>query len=663
MFSSLQQTTRTVTAAFLLLASGLATDLGAVEETGELKQSLNGTWQFTIAPATAQGQGEWDALDVPGNWDVQPRYSNHLGQAWYRRDFAVPADWKGRHVRLRFEAVYQEAEVTLNGHRLGGHTGGYTPFEFDVTDLINYNGGKNTVTVKADNTYSRGAWWPWGGISRDVSLIANNDARIVWQHIWAEPDLAKGNATVRVRYKLANASNSPLPVSLSSVIEGTSISPFVTTIMVPPESETIGEAAVVLPPQDVRLWHFDHPNLYTLATTLIAGGKVLHSRKDRFGIRKVEVTAGGLLLNGERIRVGGFNRVNDSNTTGNTEPDDLVRKDVDLMKNAGAVFARLSHVPMAPNLLDYLDEKGMLIFEEIPVWGSGDPHLKKDNPLTKQWLREMIERDYNHPCIIGWSPGNELTKHYDYVASMNDYIRKELDPHRLVAYVSFTAYRDDHGPKNDPVTVSDLALINTYANGGNGEIFAERVNKMRARWPGLPIFFSEYGSRQIGGSLKAQIPNLRSIWENMTRDPAVIGGSLWTFNDYRSGFPGTPASGNREWGVVTVDRQPKNAYWQIRKLYSPVRSLSVANGVVTLQPRSLDEVPSYTLRGYTVAWTLSGASGARTAQGNFSLPDIAPGSTAWIGEIPGAQNAAKVTAWLVTPTGYRVDDTMKRLGQ
>jgi hypothetical protein len=164
--------------------------------TGELRQSLNGPWQFTTDPALVGRDSGWGPITVPGNWDTLPAYASYSGKGWYRRSFDVPADWKGKQVRLRFEAVNQQADVTLNGQALGSHLGGYTPFEFDVTSLVKY-GETNTVTVCADNTHHRGAWWPWGGISRSVELIANNDARIVWQHIRSEPDLAAGTARRR----------------------------------------------------------------------------------------------------------------------------------------------------------------------------------------------------------------------------------------------------------------------------------------------------------------------------------------------------------------------------------------------------------------------------------------------------------------------------------
>jgi hypothetical protein len=614
----------------ILVASILSVAAG-----GEQQQSLNGQWQFTTnAAAVSNADAKWDSITVPGNWDVLPAYSKHIGKGWYQRTFTVPSDWKGKHIRLHFGAVYEMAEVWLNGKSLGTHRGGYTPFEFDAAKLL--RDGENTVTVCADNKFRRGAWWAWGGISRDVTLIANNDTRIVWQHIRSEPDLSAGTAKVFVEYKIANAGDSAQQVSLASSIDGTAEAALTQTVMVPAKSVTNVTASVALPRERVRLWDFDHPNLYTLTTRLTANGQLQHEKSDRFGIRKVEVTKDSLLLNGERIRVCGFNRVSDSNTTGNTEPDSLIRQDVDLMKRAGANFSRIMHSPPAPNLLDYLDEKGYMIFAEIPVWGEGDPNMKPGNPLTEQWLREAIGRDYNHPCIIGWSVGNELKNHYRYVDSMIKFART-LDPHRLLNYVSFTGSYSD--PTNDPISVCDLLMHNTY--GANNGRLAENLH---GKWPNVPIFFSEFGATQIGVGTNALIPGMDKRFTALEKLPYVIGVSVWTFNDYRSNYKGTPPSGNREWGVVTVDRQLKPAYWQMRKVFSPVHSLTVSNGVVCVMPRRADEIPSYTLRGYKLKWD----------DGELALPDLKPGDSVWTSDVK-VKPDTKVK--LISPTGYDIAES------
>ena len=607
------------------------------ENSGEQQQSLNGQWQFTTNATAAT----WDSITVPGNWDTLPAYSTYKGKGWYRREFVAPADWSGKPIRLKFDAVYHDATVTLNGKELGSHRGGYTPFEFDVTDVVKL-GATNVVTVCADSTYRRGAWWHWGGISRSVTLIANDDARIVWQHIRTEPDLQSGTAKIFVRYKLANAGAKALEISLSSAIDGTPEAALAKTVSIPAHGVIEVDAETTLLKSRVRLWDFDHPNLYRLTTQLSAGGKVVHEQANRFGIRKVEVTRDSLLLNGERVRLNGYNRVSDSRKFGNTEPDELVKSDVDMMKRANGNLSRLMHYPQAPNLLDYLDEKGMMIWCEIPVWGE-DPQLKMNNPLTRQWMSEMIERDYNHPCIIGWSVGNEMNKHYAYTEDMMAFTRG-LDPHRIVTHVSNSGTGAGANRTNDPITISPIALYNTYS-------FNKKITDRNAativhdKWPEKAIFFSEFGMKQFGGSLDARINGLEDMYRVLSQGKSyVIGFSLWTFNDYRSDYMNTPPSGNREWGIVTEDRQPKAAFEQVRKLFSPVHSLTVTNGVIRLEPRRADEVPSFTLRGYKLKWD----------GGEMSLPDLKPGAAVWTSD---AKVKHGTTVKLFTPTGYDVVDS------
>lgn len=626
--------------------------------------SLSGPWQFTTDEAVAAGAGAWDTLQVPGNWDAQPAYATHRGQGWYRREFSVPCSWPANaRLRLRFEAVYHDAEVTLNGKVLGSHNGGYTPFEFDVTDLVKRDSA-NLVLVRADNRFRRGAWWPWGGISREVTLRANADLRILTQHVNAEPT-SDGGANLRVRVRVTNTSNREREVTLAPTVRALGIVGATTpapteaplrlaaaTIKVPAGGSAEQLFQTTLPPRLGTPWHFDHPFLHAVETELREGERVLHARRDRFGIRRAEMRADGFYLNGERIRGGGFNRVSDGPGTGNTEPDWLVRKDVDLMKRAGAVFSRLMHHPQAPNLLDYLDERGLMIVAEIPVWGEGDPHLTADNPATRAWLAEMIERDYNHPAIVGWSVGNEILNHFDYVRTMAEHVRRDLDPNRFVTYVSYSAYRPNFNPGNDPLTFCDAALFTTYTE--KPEVYLQRVRKMRAQWPDKPVFAAEFGVKQIGASPSAVVPNFAALWAGITQEPYVIGGALWTLNDYRSDYKGTPASGNREWGVVDLERRPKAAYEEARRVFAPARALEFDSARIRLTPRGADEAPSYILRGYRLAWTARAAkAGAEARRGEITLPVIHPGDATW--ECP-APTSELETVRLVSPLGYEVLD-------
>jgi hypothetical protein len=216
-----------------------------------------------------------------------------------------------------------------------------------------------------------------------------------------------------------------------------------------------------------------------------------------------------------------------------------------------------------------------LIIEEIPVWGDDDPQTFKDNPLTKLWLKEMIERDFNHPCVVGWSVGNELrdsispwaektmtTDQLDYVNSMLDYI-DELDTTRLKTYVSLTSYQKNANPGNEPYEKLDLLCINSYGDG------VKAARNTHAKFPGKPIFLSEIGIGQIGPAPDGKLSDqLVDQLDGLKELPYVVGSAIWCYNDYRSNYKGTPESGFREWGVVDERRNKKVAYQQIKEIYS-----------------------------------------------------------------------------------------------
>jgi beta-galactosidase len=170
--------------------------------------SLNGEWRFKTDPYAkgeslnwyAQGLNdkEWDEMNVPGNWDLKNEYAHYVGKAWYRKMIMVPANLKGKVVRLLFEAVNFDSKVWVNGKSVGINNIGYLPFEFDVSKLLNY-GGTNTIAVLSDNTYRLGAVWNWGGIRRPVKLVATSNVYISDQFISPSVDLKNNTAQVAVR--------------------------------------------------------------------------------------------------------------------------------------------------------------------------------------------------------------------------------------------------------------------------------------------------------------------------------------------------------------------------------------------------------------------------------------------------------------------------------
>ncbi len=541
--------------------------------------SLNGTWQFLTSNEIGLEQvfyeedySKWDTIQVPGNWDTRERYSEFVGQGYYQKEFELPKEWKNKQIRLKFDAVYETVKVWLNGSFLGEHVGGYTPFEFNITNKVDFS-KSNTVIVMADNTYKRGAWWAWGGISRAVSLVANEDIRIAHQHMAAVPDFESNKVNFAITYKIENNGVNEAVVNLNSEILGVHSGEL--SVRLKPNSETVSSLKFEKPLSDIQLWHFNAPNLYELKSKAMLNGVEVDEVSDKFGIRKFEVRGAQFFLNNDPVRLNGVNRIHDHPIYGNTEPDHLVLQDMlDIKHNLGCNFSRLMHAPLSENLLRICDSIGFLVVEEIPVWGDDDPQAYPNNPQTKLWLKEMIERDYNHPSVVAWSVGNELrdpnapwpektltNRQYNYVNSMLDYI-EELDTTRLKTYVSLSTYRNGT-IENEPYDKLDFISINSY---GNVVEHAKITNK---KFPNKPIFISELGKSQIGPAPHATLDDelLTSIMA-LKNLPYVSGVSLWSYNDYRSNYEGTPQSGFREWGIVDERRNKKEAYVQLKESYA-----------------------------------------------------------------------------------------------
>ncbi|QVY66129.1 glycoside hydrolase family 2 protein [Polaribacter sp. Q13] len=560
----------------LILFFILSSCQNSQEKNTETKISLNGTWQFLASNEVNESDVfkeqsiQLDTIKVPGNWDTRKRYSEYVGKGYYQKQFEIPKNWNGKQIRLKFNAVYETAKVWLNGNLLGVHVGGYTPFDFNITDKIDFN-KSNSIVVMADNTYKRGAWWAWGGISRDVTLYANEEVRIVYQHITSVPNFETKKVDFTIKYKLENSSKKDILTKIYASIDGIYADSL--AISVKENSTTISEVKFQKELSKVKLWGFNSPNLYQLNSALKIFGNEVDLAQDKFGVRKFEVRGEQFYLNNIAVRMNGVNRVHDHPDYGNTEPDHLVKSDLLDIKSLGCNFSRLMHAPLSKNILKFCDSIGFLLVEEIPVWGDNDPQSYPNNPQTKQWLKEMIERDYNHPSIVGWSVGNELHDtnsswkekvlsegQYGYVNSMLDYI-DELDTSRLKTYASLSAYRGGT-LENEPFDKIDFISINSYGDA------VEHAQTTHEKFPGKPIFISEIGKGQIGPAPEAKLSDeLVGYIKGLKDLPYVTGLSIWSYNDYRSNYKGTPESGFREWGIVDERRNKKKAYYQLKEVY------------------------------------------------------------------------------------------------
>lgn len=613
-------------------------------------QSLNGTWAFRTDPNDVgerqnwykpeTNTATWDSLPVPGNWDLRNEYAHYVGKGWYRRTFTTPLNTANRVVRLIFEGVYHDCTVWLNSQKLGENHMGYLPFEFEITKLLNPT-GPNTLVVCADNTFRRGAIWQWGGIRRNVSLDVTEPVRVVRQHITPTVNLTTKTATVAVRVFVQNHMPQPAeatgtvnlstkrgPTERGPTERGPAPNDFQRSLPFRISVPASGTASVLvqttLTASETHLWHFDDPFLYSSVVSLAGTSG---ETTNRFGLRKIELDNQNyrFLLNGESIRPMGFNLVPDDRTTGNTLPTWRIKEDIDMLKALGCNMARLTHLPLPAEALDYLDERGILVFNEIPLWGY-DRLADPTQPEPFSWLAQLIANDYNHPSVIGWGVGNEI----GYTPTVIPYVQKavrfvkSLDSTRLAVTVSHTAQL-----KPDIVDDSDIALINKY-----GKTLGAVTTLQHQQHPQKILFYSEFGFGQLAEDLDTDF-DAKGMLDSLRNRPYLIGASYWTFNDYRSNFFGTKEpSENRPWGIVDVARQKKAAYDSFRREQAPVRGLLVSapnagTATVTLQPRQRLDLPAFTLRGYRLVWTTRTADGRVLGGGFVPVPTLAPGDANW----------------------------------
>lgn len=595
---------------------------------------LNGTWAFRIDPYNLGLENQWyqnqdsekqswDRMEVPGNWDLKNEYAHYVGISWYQKTVEIPQTWKGKNIQIHFEAVAHDAAVWINGQSLGINNSGFLPFHFDITSLVK-PGKPNLVTVKVDNSKKIGAIWNWGGIRRPVYLTASDGIRLTENHITPIFDYRNNAAVVHFRLKFHNhnALNANLNGEIQIKKDGVILKrlPFTKQI----QSNTTQAIHLMgnLEPKAVFPWHFDFPNLYT--AEIFLNGSEIPASAERFGLRKIELDQANkqLLLNGESIRAMGFNLVPDDRITGNTLPLWRIMEDIDLMKAAGGNLARLSHLPLPKEVLDYMDERGIMTISEIPLWGF-DPLADPNKGVAQDWLTRLIETQYNHPSIIGWSVGNEIGHYpetFEYVKKSVAFA-KSLDSTRLVTAVSHTAQNE-----NDFLVHSDLGLINKY-----GSDLRSITETQHNRFPDKILFYSEYGIGQFGEELNSDF-DAKSLINSFRGLPYLVGASLWTFNDYRSSYLGTREfSENRSWGVVDVYRRKKKAYFSVKKEYAPVQDLLVSRNSektaeITLMPRSPLDLPAFTLRNYRLIWQIKDQDAKVLESGWENLPEIIPGS-------------------------------------
>lgn len=526
----------------------------AIVQTTE-KQYLSGTgkddtvnWEFFCT--AGMNSGKWTTIPVPSCWELQGFGKYDYGFAkdsirgkesgLYKYSFKVPADWKGRKINIVFEGSMTDTDVKINGQSAGEtHQGTFYAFKYDITRLLKF-GQENLLEVtvakhssnKSVNEAERKAdFWIFGGIFRPVYLEA-----LPAQHIRRLSLDAKANGQFTAKIFLQQQNADQLTARVYS-LKGKAVG----TVF----SSRINAADTVVQLQQrlngIKAWSPEFPDLYMVELNLLSKGKVLHTVRQRFGFRTVELKQrDGIYVNGVKVKMKGVNRHSFWPTSGRTTSKQVSIEDVLLMKDMNMNAVRMAHYPPDDHFLDVCDSLGLFVMDELAGW-----HGHYDTPTGSKLLKEMIEHDQNHPSIIFWANGNEGGHNFelDHLFTRLDMQQRPVvHPWQLFNGIETQHYREynygignyDHGHE----IVMPTEFLHGMYDGGHGA-------------------------------------GLEDYWESMWRRPLSAGGFLWDFADQgvvrRDKKDSIDTDGNRGAdGIVGPYHQKEGSYYAIKEIWSPV---------------------------------------------------------------------------------------------
>jgi beta-glucuronidase len=510
------------------------------------------------------------SLFVPGDWNTQrPELYYYEGTVWYRKRFDIKNIENNKRYFLYFGAVNYEARIYLNGESIGLHTGGFTPFNIDVTGKI--KSGENSLVLKADNRRKpegvptvNADWWNYGGITRQVSLVTTPKTFIRDYMI----QLDKGNnKLIKGWIQLDGAQNEE---KVTVKIPELSVEKVVTT-------NSSGYAPIEISLKKLTLWSPQNPKLYNIIISATGD-----ETKELIGFRTIETKGTDILLNGEKIFCRGIS-IHEETAFNNSRAynEEQALTLLNWAKELGCNFVRLAHYPHNEFMVRTAERLGLMVWSEIPVYWT----IHWDNPETytnaESQLTDMITRDKNRANVIIWSIANETPvgdARLKFLTRLANKTR-ELDKTRLVA----AAMEKDEIRKNeltvhDPLgNVLDLISFNQYIGWYDGNW--EKCDLVNWTFDiKKPVFITEFGgSAQYGlhgpdtdlFTEEYQAKLYEKSIEMLKRINGLAGTTPWILKDFRSPrrhLPEIQDDFNRK-GLVSDKGQRKKAFFVLQKWY------------------------------------------------------------------------------------------------
>lgn len=520
--------------------------------------------RFRDAAKPTYDDSWWQPVDLPHTWnahdaaDDKPGYWRGIG--WYREHFRIGVPVAGKRVFLEFEGVNAVSEFWLNGAYLGRHLGGYTGFEFDITDHLRPD-ADNVLTAKVDNLFHdtipptvKTDYTFYGGIYRNVWLRVTDETYI--KHvIWTTPEVSAESGKLRLTAIVKNTSHETRRLNLvHQILDPTGRA--VLTISAPMSVDAataaeITKGSVLSRPQ---LWSPDGPNLYRIRTSLREGAATIDVVENPLGFRWFHFDPQkGFFLNGRRVQIQGTNWHQFYPGMGSALPDSRHWKDMEIIRAMGVNFWRTSHYPHASATLEASDRLGLMVWEELPVNKEiGNPNDYIAN--VSSMAREMIARDRDHPSIVLWGIAGEVNAPKDVsirVVRAIAGLYRELDPTRPVVM---------HAPRGEEIE----ALVDVVGSGADKATDAEHT-----KYAGRSFMVGEYSAALIGRGIYGMGPDSEDLGcerhekylAELKRRPWMAGGCIWHQFDFEGETYDSVIPHVNAFGMADSWRIPKDVYY------------------------------------------------------------------------------------------------------
>ncbi|MHA4806652.1 beta-galactosidase GalA [Flavitalea flava] len=537
----------------------------------------------------------WETIQLPHDWavrlpfvyssdpDVKAHGYKPVGGlfpassiGWYRKHFSIPATDSGSRYLLKFDGIFRDARIWINGYYLGNNESGYVGVSYDITNYLNFH-GENVIVVRADATQYEGWFYEGAGIYRHAWLCRYNDLHVAENGLFIYPEMegypgAKGfpegkrqKAAFHIETTVENSGTKDSVCSVFTFItgrEGKRVGEARDQVVhvAPGEQITLKQLIQV---NDPKYWSPDNPYLYRVVSLIKSGNTLIDSVSQRSGLRSFRFDPElGFFLNGKKVKIKGVNCHQDHGGVGSAMPDFLQYYRVSLLKEMGANAYRTSHHAPSPELLDACDSLGLLVIDE--------QRLLNSSPEYAGQFERLIRRDRSRACVFLWCIGNE--EGYAQTNSIGRRIalsllaeQKRLDPTRTSTYAADLP--------NVYAGVNEVIPV----RGFNYRQFA--VEAYHKEHSGQPVIGTEMGStvttrgQYVTDTIRGYLPDQDSIapwwasraeewWPLAAENSWWQGGFVWTGFDYR-GEP-TPFKWpniNSHFGMLDMCGFPKNIYY------------------------------------------------------------------------------------------------------